>query len=115
LKADFEHADNIIPPSGMRLYYDAVTTLDPDVRRFYRLFESPGMGHCFGGSGPYSNTIFDSLVAWVETGMAPDNLTASFTDIGCKRNQRILCPYPERAHYDGTGDPTAIGSFYCSI
>ena len=99
----------------MRLYYDAVTTLDPDVQSFYRLFESPGLGHCFGGSGPYPNTIFDSLVAWVEEGTAPDNLTASFIDLEGTRRQRILCPYPERAHYDGTGDPMVVDSFYCSI
>jgi Tannase and feruloyl esterase len=88
---------------------------DLDVHSYYRLFESPGLGHCFGGAGGYPASLFDDLVAWVEKGVAPDNMTVSITDINGVENSRILCPYPQKARYDGSGDPTVVESFYCAM
>jgi hypothetical protein len=88
---------------------------DPDVHSYYRLFESPGLAHCFGGVGGYPATLFDGLVRWVELGTAPANLTVRFTDKDDVNNHRILCPYPQIARYNGTGDPTLTDSFHCSV
>jgi hypothetical protein len=88
--------------------------MDPDVHNYYRLFESPGLGHCFGGVGGYPSTLFDSLVAWVELDTAPANLTVRFIDKDDVENHRILCPYPQIVRYNGTGDLTSTESFYCS-
>ncbi|KAL1966362.1 hypothetical protein VTN77DRAFT_4504 [Rasamsonia byssochlamydoides] len=107
-------ADETIYPGGTRHYYNAVTAMDPDVHSFYRLFEVPGVEHCFGGSGPYPSNIFDAMVAWVEEGTVPDNLTVQFTDKAGVKNSRILCPYPQKTRYDGKGDPTSADSFFCS-
>ncbi|KAJ4361249.1 hypothetical protein N0V95_002067 [Ascochyta clinopodiicola] len=70
-------ADTIIPTRGTEHYYDAVMALDPNVHDFYRVFLAPGLGHCFGGAGPYPDTAFDAMRAWVETGVAPETLVAT--------------------------------------
>ncbi|KAI9727799.1 MAG: hypothetical protein M1834_007946 [Cirrosporium novae-zelandiae] len=106
-------ADGIIPTGGSSHYYESVKALDPDVHSYYRLFESPGLAHCYGGSGPYPYSLFNNLVKWVESGIAPENLTASFTASNGVQNHRILCPYPQRAHYNG-GNSTSVDGFYCS-
>jgi hypothetical protein len=76
------------------------------VQQFYRLFRAPGVGHCgLGGTGP-----FDALVAWVENENhpAPDKIDVTISGKG-----RRLCPYPQKAIYDGVGDPNVANSFYC--
>ncbi|KAJ4290559.1 hypothetical protein N0V90_010776 [Kalmusia sp. IMI 367209] len=82
-------ADEIIPFRNTRHYYDAVTALDANVQDFYRLFESPGLGHCYGGRGGYPSGTFDALVRWVEEGVAPDTLKATST----ANRTTVLYPY----------------------
>ncbi|KAE8370392.1 Tannase/feruloyl esterase [Aspergillus caelatus] len=106
-------ADPIIPYKSTRQYYQAVASIDPDVRQFFRLFEAPGMGHCWSMSGLYPSTIFDAMVSWVEEGVVPENLPAVFSDRDGVNYERIICPYPEQAVYNGHGDPTMKSSFYC--
>jgi feruloyl esterase len=48
------------------------------------------------------------MVNWVENGVAPDVIHAS----GGGRT-RPLCPFPQKAIYNGTGDPNLESSFYC--
>ncbi|KAL4950472.1 Tannase/feruloyl esterase [Aspergillus filifer] len=107
-------ADQLVPSRNTRRYYEDVASRDPSVREYYRLFEAPGLGHCWSPGGLYPSTIFDDLVAWVEEGRTPQTLPVSFIDDNNIRHDRILCPYPERAVYDGHGDPTARGSYHCS-
>ncbi|KAL4871605.1 hypothetical protein BDV12DRAFT_206294 [Aspergillus spectabilis] len=107
-------ADPMIPSRGTRRYYEAVAKVDPYVRDYYLLFEAPGLGHCWSPSGLYPSTIFDDMVAWVEEGRAPHSLPASFTDENGRKQDRILCPYPERAVYDGSGDSTLRNSYFCA-
>ncbi|KAL4937188.1 hypothetical protein BDV06DRAFT_216069 [Aspergillus oleicola] len=107
-------ADQMVPSKGTRRYYEEVAKRDPFVRKYYRLFEAPGLGHCWSPGGLYPSTIFDDLVAWVEEGRTPETLPVTFTDDNDVRNDRILCPYPEKAVYDGRGDPTARSSYHCS-
>ena len=104
----------MIPSKGTRSYYETVADRDPEVRSYYRLFEAPGLGHCWSPAGLYPSTIFDDLVNWVEEGQVPRSLPASFTDARNVRYNRMICPYPERAIYDGTGDPTLRSSYSCS-
>lgn len=107
-------ADSVIPSRGTRHYYDAVAAIDSDVHEYYRLFESPGLGHCWGGAGAYPGSIFDSLVDWVENGKAPDSLVGIIpADDRGFVGQRLLCPYPQKAKYDGTGDRESPGSYRC--
>ncbi|KAL4881254.1 Tannase/feruloyl esterase [Aspergillus karnatakaensis] len=107
-------ADPMVPSRGTRRYYEAVADIDPEVGDYYRLFEAPGLGHCWTSSGLYPSTIFDDMVAWVEQEREPNSLPVSFTDGQGIRQDRVLCPYPERAVYDGNGDTASSSSYFCS-
>ena len=81
------------------------------VRDAARIFLVPGMGHCQGG--PATLDRFDLLAAvsdWVETGKAPDAVTA--TGKAFPGRSRPLCAWPEQARYTG-GDPQSAASFQC--
>ncbi|KAJ5487139.1 hypothetical protein N7530_001439 [Penicillium desertorum] len=106
--------DEVIPPNGTRSYYEAVTAGDSSVHEYYKLFEAPMMGHCFGTKGGYPSTMFESLVAWVESGNAPTSLPVKYSPEDGKTYDRILCPYPQQAKYKGTGDVTSADAFYCA-
>jgi hypothetical protein len=123
--------DAAIAPLSSIEYYEKVRAFFakyPDARgsgamaEFYRLFMVPGMGHCFGGIGPNSfgnhdnrfsgdpeRDVISALERWVEKGVAPDRLIGTGTTL-----TRPLCPYPQVARYNGSGDPNQAGSFTCS-
>jgi hypothetical protein len=75
---------------------------------WYRFFLAPGVGHCGGGAGPQPQNLFETMVAWAEGGPAPSMILSS----GGGRT-RPLCPFPQTAIYDGTGDPNLASSFSC--
>jgi feruloyl esterase len=77
---------------------------------FNRLFMLPGVLHCSGGPGPDSVDYLAAMEEWVENGVAPDNLMASHSS----GMTRPLCPYPEVAVWDETGDPNVAESFFCA-
>ncbi|KAK6504533.1 hypothetical protein TWF481_006474 [Arthrobotrys musiformis] len=105
-------ADGIIPIKGSLHYYDSVTALDPNVHDFFRLFTSPGLGHCFGGNGAYPDGTFDAMRKWVEDGIAPEILNA--TTVGTVPILvRPLCPYPMKQNYDGVGNHSLGLGFSC--
>ncbi len=66
-----------------------------------RLFLAPGMGHCGGGPGPNTWDKLLPLVDWVENGVAPATIKASHSSNGVVDNERLLCPFPQRARYSG--------------
>jgi hypothetical protein len=104
----------VIPTKSTKSYYEAVIALSPDVRRFYRYFEVPGLAHCFGGPGGQPTAIFGQLRAWVENGTVPDSSPISFTDSKGKEWRRILCPFPQKAHFEEEcGDATAVECWSC--
>lgn len=70
------------------------------------------MGHCAGGNGGQPKTVFDALRSWVENGTAPDTLPIEFCGKDGALQERILCPYPSKAVYQG-GDSSAVESFRC--
>ena len=86
---------------------------DPDFQSYYRHFEAPGVGHCYSASGLYPAATFDSLVRWVEQGIAPDVLEVDMTELKGPRKSRILCPFPKRSKYKGSGDTMQAESYYC--
>jgi len=100
------------------------------LQSFYRLFMVPGMAHCGGGAGPnaFGNGVngpvldawHDLLIAldrWVEQGVAPDQIIATkyVNDQPASgiAFQRPLCPFPQVARYNGSGDPTSASGFTC--
>ena len=88
---------------------------------FAKLYLIPGMNHC--GNGPATdqvNTILDDIVAWVETGTAPESITANAREANtelpadwAKDRSRPLCPFPQVATYNGSGDIELAENFSC--
>ena len=74
----------------------------------------PGVGHCAGGPGPDRVDWITAIEQWVEDDMPPDRLIASKNDEqGNQIMERPLCPYPQSARYDGSGDPNVCESYSC--
>jgi feruloyl esterase len=108
----------------MTRFPDARTDAAKPVQDFYRLFMVPGMGHCGGGIGPNSfgnnasanadpeKNVFAALERWVEKGVAPEKLIGTGKVVGepAKSLTRPLCPYPQVAKYNGSGDPNLASS-----
>jgi hypothetical protein len=82
------------------------------LQEWFRFYLAPGVTHCGGGAGPQPQALFDTLVNWVENGVAPDSILAQNTTAGVVTRTRPLCPYPQTALYQG-GDPNLASSFRC--
>ena len=110
----FGWADTALNPlMGVNYYEDAQAVTGPRTKDFFRLFMVPGMFHCGGGLGVSRADYLGALMAWVESGTAPDRLVAERVVEGKTELTRPLCPYPEVATYDGEGDPKSADSFGC--
>jgi Tannase and feruloyl esterase len=126
-------SDAAISPLNSINYYESVVQRmgQSDVDSFLRLYMVPGMQHCGGGPGPdifgendfsvandAQHNIYVALEQWVETGAAPSTVIASKLegrgpDAKVKLS-RPLCPYPQEAHYKGSGDPNDASNFTCA-
>lgn len=111
-------SDQLIPPNGTTDYYKRVEAITPNIKDYFRHFESPGVAHCFAGPGPFPLTAFLSLVDWVEKGKAPEQLQAVSLPSPdgtppAVQTTRPLCPYPQVASYKG-GDTNDAASFECA-
>ena len=106
-----------------------------DIHDFYRLFMVPGMGHCGGGAGTDSfgneqitspgvpqdpdHDIVLALDHWVVDGAAPERIIATRpagqpASIATPDTMtRPLCPFPQVAHYKGSGPTNEAASFAC--
>jgi len=92
----------------------------------------PTMSHCAGGPGatmfgnaggfeaPQEDADHDVVMAlarWVEQGKAPDRLIATgYVEGNPTKGVAMthpLCPYPQVAHYKGTGDTKDASDFVC--
>ena len=95
----------------------------PEFVRFYRV---PGMAHCGGGTGPGDapDQLLKALIAWVEKGKPPEEVTAHrgaervqllFADPTTKMvsgvivpppagppKDFVLCPFPQTAVFNGS-------------
>jgi feruloyl esterase len=112
-------ADWLVPPEESVEYRKALASeaSGKDLDQFYRLFMVPGMNHCSGGGVPDHFDGLGAVVAWVETGHAPDKLIASQfpanQDSGTPLRTRPLCPYPQTARYEGHGSIDDAVNFSC--
>ena len=126
--------DAAIPPQGSIDYFESVQKNMGKTQGFYRLFMVPTMSHCAGGPGatifgnaggvepPEDNAGHDVVIAldrWVEKDIAPDRIIATgFVDNMPSKGVAIthpLCPYPQTAHYRGTGDTKDAANFVCQL
>jgi tannase/feruloyl esterase len=106
--------DMAISAYGTIEYYDSVIERDPSAADDIRLMIFPGVEHCSGGPGPSWVNYIDVIDDWVETGEAPDRLTAFWLN---EQNQpegsRPACAYPKHLVYKGSGDTRDASSFKC--
>jgi feruloyl esterase len=106
---------NITPQATVDYYKQVVDKMGgaAQTEQSIRLFMIPGMNHCGGGEGPNVFSMVSALERWVEDGEAPNQVVASHLTSGQVDRTRPLCPYPQRAHYQGTGDPNDAANFIC--
>jgi feruloyl esterase len=107
-------ADPGIAPENSVNYFTAVEDGNSAASNSIRLFMVPGMGHCAGGDGTDDFDKIGTLAAWVESGKAPDQIPAAHKTKGVTDRTRPLCPYPETAHYKGSGSTDDAANFVCA-
>jgi feruloyl esterase len=104
--------DTGITPENTVLYYESLLDeMGKDQGDFTRLFMVPGMGHCRGGAGPHSFDTIGALEQWREQGKAPAQIMGTNPQSGLTRP---LCPHPQYAKYDGTGDLKDAANWACA-
>lgn len=125
-------ADPVFSFDDTVAWYKAVANANSgDASKFARLFPVPGMSHCSGGPTTDQFDMIDPLVNWVEKGTPPASVTAAARGTGSSAiaglvnaevpatwsatRSRPLCPYPQVARYNGTGDKELASSFSCKI
>jgi len=112
-------SDQVIFPQGSINYQQSVADkLAPGkgtagVQDFFRLFMVPGMTHCRGGTGTDQFDAQSAVEAWVEKGTAPTSMAARRVENGTVTRTRPLCPFPQVAKYDGSGDTNDAANFTC--
>lgn len=113
-------ADAIVPPGKTVDYYEQVAASAGSMdaaRNFNRLFMIPGVDHCGILSGPGINQngldLITVMEAWLD-GTAPEQITTIKADgDGNTIWTRPVCAWPQKAVYDGSGDPNTPESFTC--
>lgn len=117
--------DGLIPYGNSVNYYESVVdALGGDaVEDSVRLYLVPGMDHCAGGEGAFIIDWLTAMEEWVEEGTAPAALPAAHPPMmpgppGARPARglaftRPVCPYPQVAAYDGSGDDTDAANFRC--
>jgi feruloyl esterase len=116
-KAIFYHgwADQQVSAQGTIDYFADLQKNTRNAPDATRLFMVPGMGHCGGGVDGATDQ-FDAVAAldaWVTTGKPPEKILAAAEKDGKPVRTRPLCPYPQQAHYSGTGSTDEAASFVC--
>jgi len=132
-------ADPAVPPLNTIRYFDSVGTKMGEPRRaqFVRLFMVPGMQHCLGGPGPSifgahtaarqppdpDSDLAAAMERWVEGGPAPESVRAikpkdllagAFgSPKGGVERSALLCAYPKRAKWSGSGNGDDAANFSC--
>ena len=126
-------SDAAISPVNSIQYYDSVVKkMGSGTSDFMRLFMAPGLQHCFMGPGPNSfgqvqlgphgdpeRDVLSAVERWVESGVAPQRIIATkyVNDLDPSQGVKMtrpLCPYPQVAAYNGTGDKNDAASFVCA-
>ena len=120
-------SDGVFSPDDTVAWYDQLrVSRGGDAADFARLYLVPGMNHCSGGPATDQFDMVNALVQWVEQGRTPDRVVATARGTGnaggvntelpagwSANRSRPLCPYPQVARYNGSGDTESAASFTC--
>ena len=108
-------SDMALSAHGSINYYQEVLEHDAGAAQDVQLYLMPGVDHCFGGAGPSLVNFLTHIDRWVESGEAPGAIDAQWLRwVALPNGSRPLCPYPQRAIYDGDGDTRDAASFSCA-
>jgi tannase/feruloyl esterase len=98
------------------------------VQKFFRLFHAPGVNHCgLGilnhaslGPWPQQGADFNAVINWVEKDVAPSQVSGAgntaapaFIPGSPTTLTRPLCPYPQTAVYNGSGNINDAANWQC--
>jgi feruloyl esterase len=111
-------ADQQVAPGSSVEFYKAVLDSSGGPKQtsnWIRLFMAPGMAHCSGGEGPDTFDKISAMEQWVEQGKTPEQIIAAHKTAGKIDRTRPLCPYPQVAHYNGTGSIDEASNFSCRL
>lgn len=111
-------ADQQVAPGSSIEFYKSVVDMSEDptqASNWIRLFMVPGMAHCSGGEGPDTFDKLSVIEQWVEQGKAPAQIIAAHQTAGKIDRTRPLCPYPQAADYNGTGNIDEASNFSCRL
>lgn len=107
-------SDNAQTSLAFADYYEQVLAHDEIAANDVRLFLMPGVEHCFGGAGPSLVNWLTEIDKWVESGKAPEQITAYWVNEKMQpTGSRPVCAYPKVAKYDGRGNSRDAASFSC--
>ena len=120
-------SDQILSALDTEAWYKALHTKGgSQVRDFARYFRVPGMGHCSGGPSTDQFDMLQTLVDWVEFGIAPEAVIARSRGVGnpggansevpaswSPGRTRPLCAFPMVARYKGSGNIEDAENFNC--
>lgn len=106
-------ADPALTAFASLRYHDQVHARDAQAADYFRTFMLPGVLHCGGGTGPSQVDWPSTIAKWVEGDQAPDRLVASRIENGAVARTRPLCPHPQQARYNGSGNPDDEKNFVC--
>lgn len=97
-------------------YYEQILTTDPSASTDVRLYMMPGVDHCIGGTGPSLVNFLTVIDQWVTSGTPPEALTARWLRFGIvPTGSRPICPFPQRAVYNGEGKVRRAHSYHCAL
>lgn len=121
-------ADQLIPIQGSTRYYETAAQKMGGyaaLRRFYRYYPIPGMGHCLGVGSvngvagvspaadpplPAPGQFFTALTDWVEKSEPPENIVLRNAN---DSSGRPLCAFPTKLRYE-SGDRALATSYACN-
>ena len=83
---------------------------------FVDYYTSPGVQHCFGGTGADTVDLAEPMFEWLEIGTKPSTSQIIATHrrcCGCNAGCPPALPVPQYPRYVG-GDTNAAASFFCT-
>ena len=105
--------DTTITPENTVLYYESVLNkMGKNQGDWMRLFMVPGMGALpRRGRSEHRSTRSARSKQWREKGVAPAQIIGNEPAVGLTRP---LCPFPQYAKYNGTGDFKDAANWACT-
>ena len=109
-------ADPQVPAENTLIYHDnVVSVVGETAKSSMALFMMPGVLHCRGGPGPDAFDRMGAISKWVEQNEKPVRIVATRHSGGKVQRTRPLCPFPQVARYQGTGDMNDESNFVCVL